>query len=275
MLYEERPHPQRRSTTEIWGKETSGFLNPSPLILKSNPWSLIVLMLWAVYIIILLWLLEYAVSRAHHDLHPPWSLRVLPELLLTFFAQAHTAITSAHLARVAASAIRFRSTAPNTWRELFWTVDRAWEGPVGMISTAQKAFTRKIALSKTFYIFVGICSISLAVPGILTRAYHIETVPVIVSSSISPTTFTPERMNLISAYLQEGVSIGPWGTGLSVTNLYNSSMFLSETQTASFTRTSDTDPEDFFFAGDIGAANVTLPGMRLEGGCTPWRQYRP
>ncbi|KAF5343374.1 hypothetical protein D9758_015626 [Tetrapyrgos nigripes] len=269
----ERPYLYRKA--ESWESvKDNQSPTTSPPRLKQHPWSLAVLMLWTGFVISLLCLLEYAVSRASLDTNPPWSLHVLPDLLLTVFAQLHMAVTSAHLIRVAASAIRFESTAPRTWRELFWTANKSWQDPIGMAFTAQEAFQKKINVSKMFYLFAFICGIAIAIPTILTRAYQMETVPVITAITLSPTTFEPDRINLIDGNLQTGIGLGPWLTGLSVMNLYNSSMFLPESQSGDSliaARTStDVDPEDFFFAGDIGAAvNVSLPGLRLQGNCTP------
>ncbi|THV02211.1 hypothetical protein K435DRAFT_775709 [Dendrothele bispora CBS 962.96] len=246
--------------------------NHSPLVLRSRPWSLVIILLWMVYIGALLCLLEYAVKRAPLDVHPSWYLRVLPGLLLTFFAQAHTAITSMHLARIAASAVRFQSTAPRTWRELFWTVNKAWAGPVGMAHTVKEAVIKRVRVSMTFFLFTTICAISLATPSLLNCAYQIETVPVITPISFSPTTFTSDLMELISAYLPEDISMGSWGTGLSMTSLYNSSIFLPSSQPEFLARNIDKDPEDFFFAGDIGSVNTTLPGLRLQGNCSTVEQ---
>ncbi|KAF8506488.1 hypothetical protein BU17DRAFT_100709 [Hysterangium stoloniferum] len=52
-------------------------------------------------------------------------------------------------------------------------------------------------------------------------------------------------------------------TGLSVFDIYNTSIFIPE-------GSSRGDPHDFFFAGNILDVDTTLPGVRIQGACEPF-----
>lgn len=80
-----------------------------------HPFTLFLLVIWVVFVAALMWLLERAVTLGPKDPTPPWTLTVLPDLLLTVFAQGHSVITAMHLSRIAVSALQYSSSAPNTW----------------------------------------------------------------------------------------------------------------------------------------------------------------
>ncbi|KAH8830605.1 hypothetical protein DL96DRAFT_956496 [Flagelloscypha sp. PMI_526] len=216
----------------------------------------------------MVWLLEKAVSSGPTSAPPPRSYTKLPTLALTLFAQAHAAITSMHLARIAISSLSSPRTAPNTWAEVFWMADRAWSGPVGIVVALKDSLFLKVKLSLTFLLFAFTCLVALATPAVLSRAFPIQNIPVITSGSIQPKTFNTAAIQVASGYIQQGIGFGSWGTGLSAYSLLSSSMFVPKE--LNFNKyQSSTDPTDFFMAGNIGPdANGTLPGLRIQGSCS-------
>ncbi|KAL0566562.1 hypothetical protein V5O48_015448 [Marasmius crinis-equi] len=58
--------------------------------------------------------------------------------------------------------------------------------------------------------------------------------------------------------------MGPWAMNVSVVDIYNTSLF-----THSPVRNASSQPQDFFFANDVGEASARLPGLRLNGSCAP------
>ena len=87
---------------------------PAPL-LSMYPLTLILLVIWIMFVGALMWLLERAVALGPTDPSPPWTLTILPRYLLTIFTQGHSTITAMHLSRIAISALQYSSSAPNTW----------------------------------------------------------------------------------------------------------------------------------------------------------------
>ncbi|KAH8830604.1 hypothetical protein DL96DRAFT_1707415 [Flagelloscypha sp. PMI_526] len=266
--------PYYPPTTSTLQPERQGFLEQknlphAPQSKKSfQPLSAIILLIWVGYIIAMIWLLEKASSASPTSGPPSWSYTRLPIVLLTLFAQAHTAITSMHLARIAISSLSSPRTAPNTWVEVFWMADRAWSGPVGIVVALKDSLFLKAKLSLTFLLFAFTCLVALATPAVLSRAFPIQNIPFITSTSIQPKTFNAAAMQVISGYIQQGTGLGSWGTGLSAYSLLSSSIFIPSD--LNFNKyQSSADPTDLFIAGNIGPdANGTLPGLHVQGSCS-------
>ncbi|KAF7363944.1 hypothetical protein MSAN_01052700 [Mycena sanguinolenta] len=203
------------------------------------PASLCALIVWLVFVILLLWLLESAVRHGPESLSQPWAYITLPGLLITVFAQGHGAVTAMHLSRVSVSALHSVRTSPGTWAEVFWISDRAWQGPAGILSTFLTASRLRVRTSTHFIICALTCLTALATPIILSRAYPIRTITVNVDSTINPSALSKTLFgNVDAVYLPPGAS-------------------------------RDNDPLDFFFAGNVDGKTVRLPGLRLSGQCAP------
>ncbi|KAK7038156.1 hypothetical protein R3P38DRAFT_538780 [Favolaschia claudopus] len=225
------------------------------------PASLCLLTIWIAYIVVLLWLLETAVKQGPKNLVQPWSYATLPNLLITVFAQGHGAITAMHLSRVSVSALHSPRTSPNTWAEVFWISDRAWQGPVGIASTFLAA-TRLRVRTSTHFIFCAVtCLTALITPIILSRAYPVQTITVNEDTIITPFALSVQQMGAVDAYAEMGTGSGSWTTALSVADTYNSSVFLPPAASR------EGDPTDFFFAGNVEGKTARLPGLRLSGQC--------
>ncbi|CAL1711035.1 unnamed protein product [Somion occarium] len=168
-----------------------------------------------------------------------------------------------HLARVAVSSLQYPSSAPRTWRELFWMADRSWAEPVGIAYTAYQGLRLRVRTSVTFILFSTTRVIALITPVILTKAYPMRSVDVVQDIQIRPSTMSFEKMEHVDGYLQVGAGMGSWGTALLILDVYNTSTFTPPDAVR------EGDPEDFFFAGDVRDATAVLPGLRLQGRCTP------
>ncbi|KAK7019499.1 hypothetical protein R3P38DRAFT_2631774 [Favolaschia claudopus] len=227
------------------------------------PLSLCMLILWIVYVVILLWLLETAVKHGPESISQPWAYTTLPSLLITVFAQGHGAITAMHLSRVSVSALHSVRTSPSTWAEVFWISDRAWQGPVGIATTFFAASRLRIRTSTHFILCALTCLTALVTPIILSRAYPIQTITVNENTQITPFALSPKQMGAVDAYAEMGTGSGSWTTALSVADTYNSSIFLPPAASR------DGDPADFFFAGNVEGTTARLPGLRLSGQCVP------
>jgi len=100
-------------------------------------------------------------------------------------------------------------------------------------------------------------------PVVLSRAYPIGNIEVLEISRINPNTLSVKGLETVGRYTQIASGSGSWATGLSVVNAYNASVYLPPNIFLG-------DIGDLFFAGDIKDADAVLPGIRLEGGCTPY-----
>ena len=118
-------------------------------------------------------------------------------------------------------------------------------------------------VSMTYILFATTCIIALLTPITLTRAYSKSSVDILQTVDIRPSTMLFKNMEHVDGYLQLGAGMGSWGTALSILDVHNTSTFTPPNVTR------EGNPEDFFFAGDVRDATVTLPGLRLQGGCKP------
>ncbi|KAJ6531604.1 hypothetical protein DFH09DRAFT_137639 [Mycena vulgaris] len=227
------------------------------------PASLFILLVWLIFIILLVWLLESAVADGPTRLTHPWAYTTLPSLLITVFAQGHGAITAMHLARVSVSALHSPRTSPNTWAEVFWISDRAWQGPVGILSTVLAASRLRVRTSTHFILCAVTCLTALVTPIVLSRAYPIRSITVDEATTITPFSLSAAQMGAVDAYAEIGTGVGSWSTGLSVADVFNSSIYLPPGASR------NDDPADFFFAGNTEGKTARLPGLRLTGQCVP------
>ncbi|KAL0576993.1 hypothetical protein V5O48_005003 [Marasmius crinis-equi] len=242
---------------------------------KLHPFSLILLILWGAFIVGLLCLLEVAVihgpgsAQGNDSFHPSWALITLPTILLTVFTQAHVPITAFHLARIAVSALQNPNTTPNSWAELFWMADQEWTGPVGIIKTTYLSIHSRTRASFTYILFATTCAIALVTPVLLSQAYQLRQVLITRSHEIqlrAVSTFGNSTSSQNSA-MQQTVALGSWETGLSVFDIYNTSLFIPKRGGP----WSTTFPsQNVFYASDVGNATATLPGVVLSGNCTPF-----
>jgi hypothetical protein len=91
--------------------------------LQIYPLSTVALVIWVAYVAATIWLCERTATLSKTTVGLPWAYTTLPSLLLTGFAQGHSAITAMHLGRLAVSALHQRLTRPRSWAELFWLAD--------------------------------------------------------------------------------------------------------------------------------------------------------
>ncbi|KAJ7137829.1 hypothetical protein C8R44DRAFT_728032 [Mycena epipterygia] len=227
------------------------------------PASLVILILWLAFVSALIWLLESAVAHGPRSLVQPWAYTTLPSLLITVFAQGHGAVTAMHLARVSVSALHSAHTSPRTWAEVFWISDRAWQGPVGILSTFLEASRLRVRTSIHFLVCAVTCLTALCTPIILSRAYPFRSIVVSQETTITPFALSVVQMGAVDAYAEIGTGVGSWTTALSVADVYNSSVYLPPGASR------NDDPTDFFFAGNVQGKTATLPGLRLSGQCVP------
>ncbi|KAL0563943.1 hypothetical protein V5O48_018114, partial [Marasmius crinis-equi] len=235
-----------------------------------HPLSLILLILWAIFTIGLLCLLEVAVAHGpgsageDNNFDPPWTFTTLPTILLTVFTQAHIPITAFHLARIAVSALQNPNTTPNSWAELFWLADQEWMGPVGIVKTTLLSIHSRTRASFIYILFATTCAIALVTPVLLSQAYQVQQVLVTASHEIQLSAVSFRPINFMEGLVSQApVGLASWETGLSVTDMYNASLFTPKDQP----RNTTLHPQDFFFGSDIGNASVILPGFRLQGNC--------
>ncbi|KAL0572125.1 hypothetical protein V5O48_009838 [Marasmius crinis-equi] len=237
-----------------------------------HPFSLILLILWGSFTVGLLCLLEVAVThgprsaREDDNFHPSWTLITLPTILLTVFTQAHVPITAFHLARIAVSALENPKTTPNSWAELFWLADQEWTGPVGIVKTAFISIRSRTRASFNYILFATTCAVALVTPVLLSQAYQVRQVLITgLNREIRLSAVSLSDMSYLGPEMLSAVGLASWETGLSVTDMYNTSLFIPKEQP----RDTTLHPQDFFFAGDIGNASAILPGLRLQGNCAP------
>jgi hypothetical protein len=232
--------------------------------LRYHPFSTVVLAFWVVFIGITVWLLESAVTNAPLAIHQPWHLRVLPSLFLTVFAQGHSAVTAIHLARLGVSALQSRQLAPRTWVELFWLADGNYQGPTGIATVVVGMCRARTLVSKTFLLFSITSIISLLTPLVTDRAYPTGTVDVRETVTLRPSVLSVPLLSNTDPNQFEVVGSGGWASGMSVLDLYNTSVYTP----AGTVR--DEALSDFVFASDVSGFNLTIAAVRAQGSCSPF-----
>ncbi|KAL0567382.1 hypothetical protein V5O48_014610 [Marasmius crinis-equi] len=232
------------------------------------PSSIILLILWVAFVAALLGLLEGAVRLGpQSDVRPflYWSIATLAGILRTVFAQAHVPVTGMYLARVAVSALQNPRSTPNSWSELFWLADREWMGPMGIIKiTLQTLRCRIPRASLTFILFGTTCTTALLTPVFLTRAYQVQQITIIRNTSISAKTIHGDQIDKFPRLSIQAAAMGPWAMNTSLSDMYFTSLYTASSQLFHYT---DDQPQDFFFANEVGFANATIPGLHMNGSC--------
>ncbi|KIP02973.1 hypothetical protein PHLGIDRAFT_499485 [Phlebiopsis gigantea 11061_1 CR5-6] len=229
-----------------------------------HPLSLAIIAFWIVLIAGEIVLLERSVAVAPTTVKLPWyySNDGLPSVLFTIFTQGHAPVTAMHLSRLAVSAVQFRGSAPRTWLEMFWLADKKWAGPMGIAMAAWSVVRTPMRVSPTLVVFAATVLAALVTPLVLNRAYPIRAMDVAVNRTFFPNTLAAAKLDQIDAYAQIAVGAGAWSTNLTVLELYNSTTFVPASNPAR-----EASATDFFFAGDVQSMDVTLPGVRIQGGC--------
>jgi hypothetical protein len=233
--------------------------------LRHYPATLIVLLAWISYIVLLLFLLNDISNPPAGRTFGTWEER-LAELMLIVFAQAHGPVTAGILARLAISSLQSVDTAPRTWAELFWLADRSWQGPVSISGTYLTMARRHIRPSTTFVLFTAAYALTITTPSIITKAWPSGTILVPTSKTISIDSFST-LFNIVDNNEQMATGEGTWTSGLSIIDIYNSSIY----------NASDASPgpgsqivDDCFIGSDAYGMDVTsMPGIWLRGGCQP------
>ncbi|KAF8528812.1 hypothetical protein BU17DRAFT_79969 [Hysterangium stoloniferum] len=228
---------------------------------RLHPLSLIVLGVWICYIVATVFFLEMAIKNDPLHIEAVWRYDVLPGSMLTIFAQAHLPITIFHLARVGVSAIQRKNIAPRTQDELFLMTDRQWSGPLGFASVV-KTMIRGVHVSRIFFMFAFTCMVALVTPETFSRAYPVGLVHVTKPYTVTPRAFSPQALPNVDQNTQIGFGLGSWATGLSIFDLYLLSVYIPDEIPADFT--------EFFFSGFVQHIDIRLPGLRLQGTCTPF-----
>ncbi|KAI3616941.1 hypothetical protein WG66_004339 [Moniliophthora roreri] len=233
--------------------------------LRHYPLSLFILTAWVAFIAIHIANLEGAVRIAASNASLPWHYRILPDIMSTIFAQGHVPITAMHLSRLAIGSLHFSSTSPRRWAELFWSADKKWQGPLGIITCVIGMAKLRIRVSKTFVLFAITCLLALSTPLVLNRAYPHSPTTVEQLVAIQPSTASPTRMKAVSMYNQLSTGAGQWATGQPISAVYGigTSIYLPD---ASITDPDD-NLDDMFFAGNAQKMDMSLPGIRLVSGC--------
>ncbi|KAK7020144.1 hypothetical protein VNI00_017865 [Paramarasmius palmivorus] len=164
-----------------------------------------------------------------------------------------------HLSRLAIGSLHSSSTSPRTYAELFWSADRKWSGPLGILSCTVGMFKLRTRVSVTFILFAITCLLAISTPLLLNAAYPHTTVEIESLIMVRPSTASPARMKTVSMYNQLSTGSGQWATGLPTLSMNGGSIYLSDEV--------EVDEEEMFFAGDSQGMDMSLPGIRLLGSC--------
>ncbi|EIN11414.1 hypothetical protein PUNSTDRAFT_131579 [Punctularia strigosozonata HHB-11173 SS5] len=233
--------------------------------LRHYPGTLFLCLAWIAYTLAMLWLLNDTSQMSSPERIFAFRKERIAEHMTVIFSQGHTGITAAHLARLAISALQNPSTAPRTWTELFWIADGSWQNPIGMGQAYLTMARKRVKPSATFVLFSMACALALATPSVITRAWPSGTIDTRVTRQARVETLTPESFNNVGSVAQMATGEGSWTSGLSVFDIYNSSVFTrGQNSSVPTNRTLD----DIFFGGDPHGMNISsMAGVWLRGGC--------
>jgi hypothetical protein len=234
--------------------------------LRHYPATLIVLLAWIGYIVLLLFLLNDISQATSAEKILGIREERLVEFMFVIFTQAHGPVTAAILARLAISSLQSADTAPRTWAELFWLADRSWQGPVSISNTYLTMARRRIRPSTTFILFTAAYALTIVTPSIITKAWPSGTIFVPTPKVITINAFST-LFNSVDNVEQLATGEGTWTSGLSIIDIYNSSIYnASDASSGPVTQTED----DYFIGSDAYGMDVTsMSGIRLSGGCQP------
>ncbi|EIN11415.1 hypothetical protein PUNSTDRAFT_131580 [Punctularia strigosozonata HHB-11173 SS5] len=248
--------------------KASVYASASGSYLRSYPGTLFLCLAWFVYTAFMLFLLDNISQMKSNDkLIFGWRKETCAEHLTTWFFQAHTQITGAHLARLAISALQNPSTAPRTWTELFWLADRGWQGPMGMGDAYFTMIRRRIRPSATFILFSLACGLSLSTPSVITRAWPQGNIDTLVNKTVIVEAISPHNINNLGALEQIATGEASWTSGFSIFDVYNTSIFMAEDRSSGSV---DRTLGNVFLGTDTYGMEIpTIPGIWFDGRCEP------
>jgi hypothetical protein len=219
------------------------------------PLSLIILILWTIYILFTIAVLEWSVHQPM--LVPNW---IKPSQMITIFAQCHTAVTSIYLGRLAISALHDPDLVPKTWAELFWIANQNWQGPIGVAQTLAGMLRLQQPISFPFRLFAVTSLFSLLTPAALDRAYPryfgIQT----YNTNIPVQIWGRGDMNAMITGPQLAVGAGSWITGERADVMYSNQISFSKDSI-----------DGRFITAPIGQRygdTARLPGLFEKGDCS-------
>jgi hypothetical protein len=208
--------------------------------------------------------IEFAVKNVHRNATIEFFNKHdwLPSILLTFFAQGHTAVTALHLGRLAISALQDSATAPRTWAELFWLADGNWQSPLGVVVMLMDRRILRMRISSTIILFILTVALALPLPIMVSRAYPLDVIQayqdVISTNQTTVITLNMNKPSHLNVDSQMAVGRGARVTNLDAQDVYSSRIYMNES-----TETS----QDMFYSGDLRFNNATLPGVLVRGDC--------
>jgi hypothetical protein len=219
--------------------------------------------IWIVYVALLMIWLEYA-CRASQDFDGRIGWRYDRALILavTLFSMLHGPITTIFNARLAVSATSSTRYCPRTWNELFLTTDRAWSEVFGICYSYWYSYSTT-RFSTVFFLFTLQTLICFGTPFLLNQGYDVQ-LQTIYSRQMRPlNAMAPAYLSGIDAYQQLSIGIGSLGTGSHIFQAYNSTSYipLGAARLAH-------NITDIIFAGNTEGSDATLPGLRIQGGCS-------
>jgi hypothetical protein len=232
------------------------------LKLEYYPFTLIIICLWLGYIAATFTVLELAAKRRLHSIGGVGS-DFFPALLLTIFAQGHSAVTAMHLARLAISTLQNPSIAPKTWAEVFWMTDQNWQGPFGVFETIMGMRTLRTKISSTFIVFTLTALVALLTPSVASRAYPLATIEYQGVVAIRATVLSPKALDFVVRRTQLAVGAGGWISGRAAEEVYRSQAY------SNIHDPNETQANKILFSGDLREFNGTIPGLLHYGTCSP------
>lgn len=274
---ENSPGPsQLRYPPDDRDRSTHPLATPKGHGLHIHPLSTILIIIWMLYIIFMVYLYERAAKIGRGDDQVQYidlfNYTVVASFLGTVFAQAHAPITAFHLSRLALSALHRPLTAPRTWRELFWSADRAWKGPIGILSTLIQAARARVFVSWTFLLFVLTSVCALLSPFLLAQAYASSEAfayewvrrPSNLQDAVQAMAADNNRFPTPSYIDQHRLGDALWSSGVPLDSVYRSSVYHSSEAAG------PSHEHDFFFSAALqpGINAFQLPGVKYIGGCT-------
>ncbi|KAI0743198.1 hypothetical protein BC629DRAFT_1563330 [Irpex lacteus] len=231
-----------------------------------HPFVAILLAVWIILVVVVVTLFERTVALSPTTTSLPWyySTTGLPAILYIVFSQGHGLVTAMYLSRLFVSALDSHRTKPHTWMEMFWIADQNWSGPLGILTTILKMARLRVRVSTAFVVFSFISIVALVTPILLGQAYPVETLDVRVHTTFNPSVLSPTRILGIDAYAQLASGRGSWTTNQTVLSLFSSVSYTPVNQIR------NTTSDDMFFTGDVLSRDVlSVPGIRIQGGCQP------
>jgi hypothetical protein len=229
------------------------------MTLSYYPLSLVVLSLWAVYIVAVFSVLEYTVRNPEQAYN--YNLQIWPKLLLTWFAQGHLFITGMHLNRLGISALQDARFAPRTWLELFWFTGKEWISHIGWArTTLWDAFRKRARLSGTFLLFIITVILAVIAPSFLERAYPAAVVEAVDRQNYRVLSLAGDDTNRVDPLTQVNIGQSGWTSGLEVEQSYEGRVFFPYTA-------GQPTLGDVVFSAETNYTEAVAPSIRFQGAC--------